>query len=614
MSVQSTPNSESKQSTHHSTSYEHGPMMGEPKETPSLVKHMFYGEVLEDEFFPFPEFSEGQREIAKEMIDAVDKFAQNSIDSAALDKDAKIPSEVLQGLAELGLCGLGVEEEYGGLELDTTLYARVFSQVAGIDGAIATTLGAHQSIGYKALLNEGTEEQKKKWLPRLATGEIFAAFCLTEPGSGSDAYSIKTKAVKNDDETYTINGQKLWITNGGMAEFYTVFAKTDHVNDKGENVEKITCFIVEKGSEGLSFGEKEDKMGIRASETRAVYFDNVKVPSSHILGEVGKGFKIAMNVLNTGRLSLGSGSVGGMKTILKMATAQAKSRKQFGDTIDNFGLIQEKLATMAANIYASESIVYMTTGKITQGMKDFSHESAICKVYCSEKLWDTIDKATQIAAGNAYMKEYPYERIMRDSRINLIFEGTNEILRIFTALSGIKGPSDNLKELGKISDVSKAFQDPIKSVGLLTDFAKKRFGMHFGSKTLTKVHPSLEKFGHDFVSSLKDFAIAVENTIFKFGRKIIGNELLQLRIANMVIELYVQISVLSRTTSILNNSKVSESDKSYVKMLTELIMDDSKRQFKSNYRRLNSSYDNLIPKLSKAVSERDGFGFDIIDF
>jgi acyl-CoA dehydrogenase family protein 9 len=589
------------------SAHEHG------KEIPSLVKSLFYGEVLEDLAFPFPHFTEAQSEMAKAMVDAVDKFAQSSIDSAKFDRDAKIPKEVLEGLAGLGLCGLGVEEEFGGLGLDTTLYARVFSQVAGIDGAIATTLGAHQSIGYKALINEGNEEQKKHWLPKLASGEVFAAFCLTEPGSGSDAYSIKTKAIKNADGTYTINGQKLWITNGGLAGFYSVFAKTEHEED-GKTVEKITCFIVEKEREGISFGEKEDKMGIRASETRAVYFDNVKVPASNIIGELGKGFKIAMNVLNTGRLSLGSGSVGGMKSILKLASAQANTRKQFGDYIANYGLIQEKIATIAANIYAAESIVYMTTGKITQGMSEFSHESAICKVYCSEKLWDSIDKATQIAAGNAYMREYPYERIMRDCRINLIFEGTNEILRIFTALSGIKGPSDDLKELGKVADVSKAFHDPIKSVGVLTDFAKKRLSKYVGSKTLTKVHPKLEIHGTHFVTMLKDFSIAVENTIMKFGKNIIGNELLQMRIANMSIELYVQLCVLSRTTSILDRADVSEKDKEYVLMLTEVICRDSRQTFTRNYKRLNSSYDKLLPKISKAVSEREGFGFDIIDF
>lgn len=583
------------------------------KEIPSIVADFFYGEIQEDEVFPFPHFSDAQKETAKMMVDAINTFAEAKIDSAKFDREAKIPEDVLKGCAELGLCGLGVGEEYGGLGLDNTLYARVFAEIAAIDPSIGTTLGAHQSIGYKALLNEGNEEQKKKWLPRLASGEIFGAFCLTEPGSGSDAYSIKTKAVDNKDGTYTINGQKLWITNGGLATFYSVFCKTDHIDSKGEKVEKISCFIVEKDMPGVSFGEKEDKMGIRASETRAVYFDNVKVPATNLIGELGKGFKIAMNVLNTGRLSIGSGAVSGMKIILNLATNQAKQRKQFGDYIINYGLIQEKLAAIAANCYATESIVYMTTGKIVQGMH-FEHESAICKVYGSEKLWDSIDKATQIAAGNAYMKEYPYERIMRDARIHLIFEGTNEILRIFTALSGLKGPSDDLKELGKIADVSKALQDPIKSLGVLTNFAKKRITKQLGTKTLTKVHADLERHSQKFTHNLKDFAIAVENTIMKYGKNIIGNELVQLRIANMTIELYVQLCVLSRTTSILNNASISESDKDYAKLLTEMICRDSQQSFTKNFHRLTSTYDKLIPKVSKHVAERDGYGFDIIDF
>jgi acyl-CoA dehydrogenase family protein 9 len=222
--------------------------------------------------------------MAKEMCAAVDQFARDNINGEKFDHDAHIPKEVIQGLAELGLCGLAVPEELGGLGLDYSLYSRVFAQVASYDGSTATTLGAHQSIGYRALLNEGNDEQKKKWLPRLASGEAIAAFCLTEPGSGSDAYSIKTKATDNKDGTYTISGQKLWITNGGMAEFYSVFCKTDHEID-GKIVEKISCFIVEKSMPGVSFGEKENKMGIRASETRAVYFDKVKVPKENIIGD-----------------------------------------------------------------------------------------------------------------------------------------------------------------------------------------------------------------------------------------------------------------------------------------------------------------------------------------
>lgn len=583
------------------------------KEIDSVVGSLFYGKVDDSHVFPFPRFTPDQSTLAKEITDAVEKFAQDNIDSTKLDETGVLPAEVLQGLAELGLCGLAVEEQYNGMQLDYSLYSRVFEQIAGIDGAVATTLGAHQSIGYRALINEGTPEQKAKWLPKLATGESIAAFCLTEPGSGSDAYSIKTKATKNSDGTYTIKGQKLWITNGGLAEFYTVFCKTDH-DVEGKTVEKISCLIVEKGTEGLSFGEKENKMGIRASETRAVYFDNVKVPAENMLGEPGKGFKIAMNVLNSGRLSLGAGSVGGMKTIMKLAAEHARTRKQFDKTINEFGLIQEKLANMASLTYTAESAVYLTTGNIVRGMKDYFLESAVCKVLNSECLWEVVDTGLQIAAGNGYMKEYPYERLMRDSRINLIFEGTNEILRCFIALSGIKGPSDDLKELGKIADVSTALQDPIKSLGVLTDFAKGRISKMVGSRLLTQAHPKLEEWGTHFSNMLGDFAIQVENTLMKYGKKIIDHELPQKRIANMAIQLYAMLAVISRTTLILNDPKIDQGEKDYVLALCQYSCREARHKFMNNFRGMNKNADTLTENISKMVSERGGYGLDIINY
>ncbi len=579
----------------------------------SVVGSFFYGEIDESSAFPYPHFSPEQTEFAKEMTDAVNRYCTDSIDGEKMDEEAKIPDEVIKGLAELGLCGMGVEERFGGLELDYSLYSRVFAEVASFDGSVATMLGAHQSIGYRALLNEGTPEQKEKWLPLLASGEKLAAFCLTEPGSGSDAYSIKTKAVDNGDGTYTLNGQKLWITNGGSAEFYSVFCKTDHEID-GQVKEKISCFIVEKSMEGVSFGEKENKMGIRASETRAVYFDKVIVPKENIIGELGKGFKIAMNVLNSGRLSLGAGCVGGMKSILKLATEHAKGRKQFGQSISEFGMIQEKLAEMSARIYATESVVYMTTGNMCKGLNDYYLETAVCKIFGSESLWKVVDTGLQIAAGNGYMKEYPYERIMRDSRINLIFEGTNEILRCFLALSGIRGPSENMKELGKVSDVSKALQDPIKSLGVLTNFAKSRVSKMIGQRLITKAHPELEEYAGYFNSMLGAFAIQVENTLMKYGKNIIGNELPQKRLADMAIQLYVMVAVMSRTTSILNNDQVEQSKKDYVLNLALISLKDARGEFIANLKAMTSNDDKIIKKASQQVCELDGYGLDIIDF
>lgn len=586
---------------------------GKDAEMNSVVGGFFYGQINQTLAYPFPHFDANQKEMAKEMTNAVADFAKDNIQSEKMDHDAYLPKEVIEGLASLGLCGMAVPEELGGLGLDYSLYSRLFAEIASFDGSVATMLGAHQSIGYRALINEGTDEQKKKWLPKLASGEVIAAFCLTEPGSGSDAYSIKTKAVDNKDGTYTITGQKLWITNGGMAGFYSVFCKTEHIID-GKVEEKISCFIVEKDMPGVSFGEKENKMGIRASETRAVYFDKVVVPKENILGELGKGFKIAMNVLNSGRLSLGAGCVGGMKTVLQLASEHARNRKQFGKSIAEFGLVQEKLARMAALTYATESIVYMSTGNMIRGMKDYYMETAVCKVYGSEALWNVVDMAMQIAAGNGYMKEYPYERIMRDSRINLIFEGTNEILRALIALSGVRGPSEDLKELGKISDVSSALSDPIKSLGVFTKFARKRMSDMTGAQKLEWAHPELKDQADKFASMLGKFAIAVEDSLIKYGKKIIDNEMPQGRLANMCMELYVTLATMSRTTTILNDPNISAEKKEYVTKLTKYICKTSRQRFMQENKAMTKNYDKTVAKISEIVAAQGGYGLDIIDF
>ena len=582
----------------------------------SPVEDLFFGNVNEDVVFPFPEFSTEQKETAKEFIQAIDNFAEGHINSAKFDREGEFPAEYVEGLRELGLYGLYVPEKYGGMELSTTLASRVFQQISGHDAASAVFLGAHQSIGYKALTLVGTEEQKAKWLPDLASGKKVAAFCLTEPGSGSDAYSIKTKAVDNGDGTFTITGQKLWITNGGMADFYSVFCKTDQ-EIKGKKHEKITCFAVEKnaeGSKGLSFGEKESKMGIRASETRAVYFDKVIVPKENIIGELGKGFKVAMQVLNSGRLSLGSGSIGGMKTILTLATKQAKGRIQFNRPICEFGLIQTKLSHMSSQIYAAEAVVYFTTGLIEKGMREYHLESAICKVFCSESLWNVVDSGLQIAAGNGYMCEYPYERILRDSRINLIFEGTNEILRVFLALSGIKKPAEFFKELGKATDIAHVLKNPIKSVGLLTSFATGRLKKIIGTRNLTQHHLDLAKEASIFSGFLGQFAFQVENTLMKYGKKIVGNEYPQQRIADMAINLYVMLAIIARTTAILKAEKIDQHKKEYVKLLFNEAFYSLRHNFISNLNAMDKNFDQETKKLSEMVCAEDGHGLDIVDF
>ncbi|KAF1657014.1 Acyl-CoA dehydrogenase family member 9, mitochondrial, partial [Eudyptes chrysocome] len=407
-----------------------------------------------EEVFPYPEISNEELEEINQFVGPVEKFFNEEVDSKKIDQDAKIPPETLKGLKDLGLFGMQIPEEYGGLGLSNTMYARL-GEITSLDGSIAVTLAAHQAIGLKGILIAGTDEQKAKYLPRLASGEHLAAFCLTEPGSGSDAASIQTRATLSEDGKYfLLNGSKVWISNGGLANIFTVFARTEVVDKDGQLKDKITAFIVERDFGGVTHGKPEDKLGIRGSNTCEVHFENTKVPIENVIGEVGGGFKVAMNILNSGRFSMGSASAGMIKKLIEMTAEYACTRKQFNKKLSEFGLIQEKFCFMAVKAYVMESMAYLTAGMMDRpGFPDCSVEAAMVKVFSSEGAWACVSEALQILGGLGYMKDYPYERYLRDCRILLIFEGTNEILRMYIALTGMqyagKILTDKIKEIKK---------------------------------------------------------------------------------------------------------------------------------------------------------------------
>src|SRR5438105_156445 len=515
----------------------------------SFGKSRFFGEILEDQIFPYPEMDRDARETVREIVEATAKY-MSGIDGAKLDRSGEMPAELLQSLRELGLFGLIVPQEHGGIGLSNTGYARVMQEIAGWDGSVAVTLGAHSSIGFKGLLLFGTEAQKKRWLPRLATGEMIAAFCLTEPGSGSDAFSIRTRAEKSADGShYLLNGEKIWITNGGIADFFTVFAKTrpDTPAQKGQ----ITAFAVTRDLGGVSHGPHEDKMGIRASVTTSVRFDDVKVPVENVIGEEGKGFKVAMSILNHGRTGLGAGAVGGQKRLLQLAAEHAGTRKQFGRPIGEFGLIKEKLGRMAMRCYVSESLCYLVSATIDRGGVDYSVEGAATKIYNSEALWIAADQALQIAGGMGYMREQPYERILRDVRINRIFEGTNEILRLYVGLTGVQKPGEYLQGLGK--ELARALNDPIKSLGVLRDYGlrKVRQTIPYGRTQITKAHESLRKQVANVEDAVQELASLTESVLRRHGREIVEKQFATRRLADVAIDLMAMLAVISRTTSLI---------------------------------------------------------------
>lgn len=571
----------------------------------SFMKSLFFGEIREDLIFPYPRLSAETRETLTMVLDAFEKFAKDHVKSREWDENGEMPREILSSFAEMGLLGLAVPEIYGGLGLPQSAYARIMQQAASIDGSLAVTLGAHQSIGYKALLLFGNEEQKVRYLPRLASGELFACYCLTEPGSGSDAASIQTRAVLSPDgKYYILTGNKLWITNGGAANFMTVFAKTE-IEESGVKKEKVTCFLLELPAEGVTVGPPEHKLGIRASWTNAIHFDQVKIPVENVVGGVGQGFKVAMGVLNHGRMGLAAGCVGGAKNALKAAIEHANERVQFQRKIGEFGMIKEKIARMMVNLYAAESVTYMTTALIDRKDVDYSLESAISKVFASEMLWELVDENLQIWGGNGYMKEYPYERWMRDARINRIFEGTNEILRAFIALSGMQGPG---QELAGLAEVIKY---PLKGLGLVGDFAIRRIKRSVFGETITQSHPVLKKQAAMLEEHAGQLASQVEVLLRRHGREIHRKQFAQKRIADIAIDFYAMACVLSRVTRSIHDNGGTQGCELEI-AIAEAFFHRANQRVRANFQAIDKNDDETMKFIASRAYEKGAYPFDTL--
>jgi acyl-CoA dehydrogenase family protein 9 len=576
----------------------------------SFVRGIFAGALHDELLFPYPPPLEkrdpDEARVVRRLIDDLREMQRSRlIDSERFDEQESIDEEVVRALARTGFLGLTIPKDYGGLGLSSTGYARVFGEVSRTDASIAVLVGVHCGLGSKAIVLFGSEQQKSRYLPMLARGDTLAAYALTEPEIGSDAQHIQTTArLSADGSRWILDGRKLWIGNGHRAGVIATFAQTE-VERGGKRVTRPTAFIIRPDMPGFRVDRVIRKLGIRGSTQAELVYDHLEVPADHVLGVVGKGFGVAVHVLNGGRLSLAAGCTAGAKQIAIEMTSFAEQRVQFGHPIADFEITQRKLARIASDVYAADSMLGVLTSLATSrpGSEedDWSLEAACCKVFASDMIWRSADDLVQVAGGRGFVKPYPYERWLRDARINRIFEGTNEILRLFIALNGIQGPAERLKEIGS------ALRKPVRNLGLISGFAASRIRSALGATATLDVvlHERLATHKRYFEKHVAELRTVTERVILHYRKAIVDRQLELERLANMAIELFASGCVLGRTQRLIEERGAEACEREIA--LCDLFVVESGRRFRANRGAVLSEQDQLRRDVARAVRTAGGY-------
>jgi acyl-CoA dehydrogenase family member 9 len=509
----------------------------------SFAKSLFLGEIHEELVFPFPKPDPDEQDRIRSLIASLRDMPY---DPKRVEEERWLGDDTIAELGERGLLGLYVPEEYGGQGLSQTGYCRVSEVFAQIDATLSVVMGVHQSIGMKGIVLFGTDEQKERFLPDLASGRKLAAFALTEPNAGSDVASMETRAERQPDGSWRLDGLKHYIGNGSKAGVIVTFAAT------GER--EYTALVLERGMDGLEVGKRFDTMGLRGNDLRELRYNGIRVPAENVLGEPGAGFRIAMQILNNGRLSLGTGSVGGAKYLLDQTIRHVKERRQFGRPLADFELVQDKIGWAVSYLFGLESMAYLSTGLVDRGVTDYSLESAICKVAGTEFLWYAANRSLQLAGGSGYMRDQPYEKYLRDIRIFPIFEGANDVMRAFIALAGMKPLGDELKEMGGVS-----LADPIGSIGVLAEYVAGRIAREVSPDRITRAHDELDDLAGSVSEQVKRLRAVTESLLREHRAGIAERQFHQKRLASAVSDLYAQVAVLSRVSAHLEEHGVEPS-------------------------------------------------------
>src|SRR5436189_1841891 len=509
-----------------------------------FAKGLFQGHFVSDWVMPYPRILEAQQGELDQTLTELRKFLNADLDPAEIDRQADIPRTVIDGLGRIGVLGMTAPKEYGGHGFSQMANCKVLEEIGRRCASTSVFVNAHHSIGIRALLLFGTHEQKKKWLPKLVTGEQLGAFALTEKEAGSDAANVQMTATPSADGSHFIlTGEKRYITNAAIAHVLTVMARTPVPGKTGKT--SITAFLVTPDMPGFEILEaRMPKMGIRGTATGRFAMRNVKVPKENILGPPGKGLKVALTVLDFGRTTFGACCTGAAKTCLELAVKHANTRKQFNKTLGNFHLVKKKIARIAADAYAMESMTTVTASFIDRGLEDYMLETAMLKVFTTERLWECINDVFQIYGGSAYFLDLPLERMLRDARINQIGEGANEVLTSFIALVGMRGPGMEFKEI--YDTMMKPSRDRMSKAWAA---GKSRLGATIRVPDVPVQSEQLRGHARQLGRLIWRFNFAVNRALITYREPILDMQLVQQRIANAAMDLFASTCVLSRKDS-----------------------------------------------------------------
>src|SRR5437899_567790 len=562
-----------------------------------FAKGLFAGHFVSDWVMPYPRVPAAQQTELDRTLAELRAFLDQDLDPAAIDRNAEIPREVIDGLGHVGVLGMTAPAEYGGHGFTQMANCKVLEEIGRRCASTSVLVNAHHSIGIRALLLFGTHEQKQRWLPKLCNGEQLGAFAMTEREAGSDAANVQMTATPSADGSHFIlNGEKRYITNAAIAEVLTVMARTPVPGKEGKTA--ITAFLVTPDMPGFEILEaRMPKMGIRGTATGRFAMSDVKVPKENILGPPGKGLKVALTVLDFWRTTFGGCCTGAAKTGLTLAVKHANTRKQFNKTLGHFHLVKEKIARIAADAYAMEAMTTITASLIDRGLEDYMLETAMLKVFTTERLWECINDAFQIYGGSAYFVDLPLERMLRDARINQIGEGSNEVLTSFIALVGMRGPGMEFKEIydtmlkpTRVGGIGKAW-----SAGM------NRLGATVRIPEVPVRSVELRSFGNQLGRLIWRFNLAVNRSLVVYREPILDMQLVQERIAGAAMDLFASTAVLSRWDSEIQIGQGNGEAPNQKNTVAELFLRQSFRRIRNYLAGLTDNDDKFILKAADSA-------------